>query len=107
LSTLESAMKKKGDQLVESNENLNKASALLLHKEFPEAIVEAGRVWKVVCVNEGVLLRNTRIRSLQIMIEGMIEIMDLDNMPDWLQHLKTLDPNSLDTEWLELFNLVK
>jgi hypothetical protein len=46
--------------------------------------VEAIRVWKLVGVNEEPLLRGTRVKSLQVMIEAMIEIRDLDDMPSWL-----------------------
>jgi hypothetical protein len=105
ISRLEAAMKKRVDSLVELNEQLQKVVNHLLCKEFSEPMAEAGRVWRAVCMNDDPLLRSTRIRTLQIMIESMIEIRDLDQISKYLQHLRTIDTSSFDTEWLELYYL--
>jgi hypothetical protein len=97
---------KRCNHLVESNEQLQKAAKHLLCKEFSEVIDETRWVWKVMRMNEGRLLRSTRVRTIQIMIESMIKIRDLDQMLKCLQHLRTIDANNFDTEWLELYYLV-
>jgi hypothetical protein len=101
------SVKPKDDVLLDSNENLNRRIAMLHDKNFPESFKEASNVWNLICMNEDPTFRLLRIRTLQIIIESLIELFELDQVPDWLQRLNTLDPNSFDTEWYNLFYLVK
>jgi hypothetical protein len=90
--------------LFEKDEEIIKATKLMLNREYQEAIDEACKIWtKIMTISKPEMIY-PKIRVLQIMIESTLSITmsELTYAEEWLETLKRIDYNGIMTAILDI-----
>jgi hypothetical protein len=95
--------------LFEKDEDINRATQLMLNRNYEEAINEAYKVWTVIMTIEKPEVIFAKIKILQIMIESTLNIVlsDLRDAEGWLEILNNLDNNGIMTSILNIKMMIR